>query len=67
MPRVWSDILTAENRYHVTLLGFLDLSAAFDCVDRDILLQRLQIGLGMSDVVLAWIQSFLPNRTQQVK
>jgi len=35
-------------------------------VDHDILLQRLQIGVGMSDVVLGWIQSFLTNRTQEV-
>jgi len=34
-----------------------------DSVDRNILLQRLQIGLGMLDVVLG---SFLTNRTQQV-
>jgi len=64
--RAWSDILTAAGRCQVTLLGLLDLSAAFDCVDHDILLQRLQIGLRMSDNVLGWIQSFLTNRMQQV-
>jgi len=58
MLRVWSDILAAADRRQVTLLGLLDLSAAFDCVDHDILLQRLQICLGMSDVVRGWIQSF---------
>jgi len=66
MLRVWSDILTAANRRQVTLLGLLDLSVAFDCVDHDNLLQRFQIGLGMSDVVLRWIQSLLTNRTQEV-
>ena len=66
MLRVWSDILEAADRRQVTLLGLLDLSAAFDCVDHDILLQRLEIGLGLSDVLLRWIQSFLTNRTQQV-
>jgi len=66
MLRVWSDILTVADRRQVTLLDLLDLSAAFDCVDHDILLQRLQIGLDVSDVVLRWIQSLLTNRTQQV-
>jgi len=66
MLRVWSDILTAANRRQVTLLGLLDLSVAFDSVDHDNLLQRFQIGLGMSDVVLRWIQSLLTNRTQEV-
>ena len=33
MLRNWSDILTAADRRQVTLLGLLDLSAAFDCLD----------------------------------
>jgi len=36
----------------------LDL-AAFECVDHDILLTRLQSGLGLSGAVLRWIQSEL--------
>jgi len=64
--RVWSDILTAADRRQVTLLGLLDMSAAFDCVDHDLLLQRLQLGFGLIGVVLEWIRSFLQSRTQQV-
>ena len=48
------------------MLGLLDMSAAFDCVDHAILLQRLQVGFGLSDDVLNWIRSFLTGRTQQV-
>lgn len=64
--RVWSDMLNAADTRQVTLLGLLDLSAAFDCVDHDLLLQRLQHSFGLADVVLQWIQSFLSDRTQQV-
>jgi hypothetical protein len=31
-----SDFLTAADKREVTLLGLLDLSAAFDCVDHNI-------------------------------
>ena len=63
---VVSDILMAADLKQVTLLGLLDMSAAFDCVDHDLLLQRLQHGFGFRGVVLEWIRSFLQDRTQQV-
>ena len=50
----------------MTLLGLLDLSAAFDCVDHDILLQRLDVVFGLTDTALDWIHSFVSGRTQQV-
>ena len=65
MPRVWSDVLTADVR-EVTLLSLLDLPAAFDCVDHAILLQRLEAAFGIIGTVLDWIRSYLTDRTQQV-
>ena len=41
--KIFSDILDAADSAQVTLLGLLDLSAAFDTVDHDILLTRLQV------------------------
>ena len=38
MLRVLSDVLTAVDGRRVTLLGVLDMSAAFDCVYRNLLL-----------------------------
>ena len=61
MPMVWSDILMAADNQQVTLLALLDLSAAFDCVDRDILLSRLHFVYGISGAVLSWIRSFCPT------
>jgi len=47
-------------------LGLVDLSAAFDCVDHRVLLQRPQISFGLKGTVLNWICSFLSDRTQQI-
>jgi len=51
---------------HVTLLTLVDLSAAFDCVDHDILLMRLRRIVGLSGQVFSWIWSFLTERSQRV-
>ena len=63
--RVLSDILHAVDCGDVAALVLLDLSAAFDTVDHDILLQRLQVTFGICDVAHRWIQSYLSGRTQQ--
>ncbi len=50
-----------------TLLVSLDLSAAFDTIDHNILINRLQKTFGVSGSALNWIISYLSNRTQFVK
>ena len=64
--KIISDILLAADRGEVTLLGLLDLSAAFDTVDHDILSDRLSKSFGIRGMVLAWIKSFLQDRSQTV-
>ena len=66
MLRVWSGIVMAAEQRQVTLLALLDMSAAFDCVDHDLLLQRLQLVFGLSNAPLEWIRSFLSDRTYQL-
>jgi hypothetical protein len=54
------------NKQHVTLLVVLDLSAAFDTIDQDILLDRMSTKLGIEGVVLKWFGSYLKGRSQRV-
>ncbi len=50
----------------VTILLLLDLSAAFDTLDHDILIDRLSTFLNLSDSALNWFKSYLSDRTQSV-
>ena len=50
-----------------TLLVALDLSAAFDCIDHNTLLGRLQHTFGLSGVVLDWMRSYLNGRSSFVR
>src|SRR6218665_1340397 len=61
---ILSDILLAIDSGNFSLLSLLDLSAAFDTVDHDILLQRLYLSFGLSSTALEWITSYLTGRQQ---
>ena len=64
--RVVNDILMKMNSHEVTLLVMLDLSAAFDTVNHDILIKRLHEEVGIVDSALSWFESYLHNRMQKV-
>ena len=64
---ILSDILLAIDSGNFSLLSLLDLSAAFDTVDHDILLQRLHLSFGMSSTALEWMTSYLTGRQQCVR
>ena len=51
----------------VTALTLLDLSAAFDTIDHTILLDRLNVYYGTSELALGWFKSYLSGRTHSVK
>src|SRR6218665_4009034 len=42
------------------------MSAAFDTVDHDILMQRLSLSFGIKDIALSWLESYIKGRTQSV-
>ena len=64
--KLMNDVLLNMNSQQVTLMVLLDLSSAFDTVNHDILLERLDKDIGMRGVTLDWFRSYLSNRCQQV-
>ena len=63
--RVQNDILSAIDDGNIVLLLMIDLSAAFDLVNHDILLARLETKFGITLNALAWIRSYLSGRSQK--
>jgi hypothetical protein len=64
--KVINDIHVNMNNQQVTLLVFLDLSYAFDTVDHDILINRIQTSFGITDTALLWLKSYLSGRSIRV-
>ena len=63
---VQNDILDALDRRCGVIQVLLDMSAACDTVDQEILLSRLEQHFGMSGPALMWMRSFLSDRWQSV-
>ena len=62
--KLQNDFLINMDHGKVTALILLDLSAAFDTIDHSILADRLSVWFGVSGTPLAWIQSYLKDRSQ---
>ena len=60
------DIYKALDKSELTILILLDYSKAFDCANHRLILAKLK-ALGFHDDALAWILSYLTDRTQKVK
>ncbi len=66
MMRIKNDLLSALDDGNAILVVCLDLSAAFDMVDHEILLTRLEKRICITGNGLAWFCSYLSNRSQKV-
>ena len=54
------------NNKECVILILLDLSAAFDTIDQDRLISRLESRFGVQGSALKWFEAYLSNRSQQV-
>ena len=59
--RVCNDFLEGADDRKVNLLVLLDLSAAFDTTDHNILIKRLECSFGVKGTALKWFASYLKN------
>ena len=66
MLKVKTDLEQIMDSGDAALLVLLDLSAAFDTVDHNVLLTRVEKELGIKGNALSWLQSYLEDRKQFV-
>ena len=66
VPKVHNDIAENLNCDKSVVSVQLDLSAAFDAVDHEILLQKLKYKFNVTDNALQWLRSYLTERSQSV-
>jgi hypothetical protein len=64
--RISHDLLMAMDRKQCILMVMLDLSAAFDTVNHEMLLERLSVRYGVRDQAYKWMLSYLSGRKQFV-
>ena len=67
MVKLVNDLLWSMERKEATAVAVIDLSATFDMVDHNILIDLLHETFGIGDKALRWFQSYLENRYCKVK
>jgi len=66
VTKVFNDLLMTVDREQMSVLCLLDLSAAFNTVNQDLLLQGVERQFGLRGRVLQWVRSYLSGRTFRV-
>ena len=65
--KIKADILDNMDNQRVTGILLLDLSAAFDTVSKNLLINHLFYRFGVCDQALGWMENYLLDHTQKVK
>ncbi len=63
LVKITNDLLLVSDQGCISLLVVLDLSVAFDTIDHDILIDRLQNYTGIQGQALRWFRSYLSATT----
>ena len=65
--KINNDLLKNLDNGKISALILTDLSAAFDTINHNLLLNRLKSRFGVTNTALAWFKSYLTGRFQAVK
>ena len=65
MCKIYNDLVISKSRGECSILILLDLSAAFDTVDHELLINDLKL-IGIGGRILSWIDSYLRSRPFKV-
>ena len=64
---VMNSVYAAADAKKITALVGLDISAAFDTIDHDVLASRLESQFGVVGAASGWLRSYLRGRQQFVR
>ena len=62
LVKIVNDLRMNTDSKALSILVLLDLSAAFDTIDHEILIERLEKWVGLSGPVLNWLRTYLTDR-----
>ena len=66
LTKIHSDIMNNFDKQNLTLLVMLDLSASFDTIDLNILINTIETRFSITESSLQWFSSYIMNNNQHI-